>query len=66
MTFAIISFNYAAFEVLQGLLSFGGTADVHEISKVGDVSFQAIAWIQVFMESWFPHFYVFSAHFGGF
>ena len=31
-----------------------------------DVSFQAIAWIQAFMKFKFPHFYLFSAHFGGY
>ena len=31
-----------------------------------DVSFQAIAWIQAFMNLKVPHFYLFLACFGGF
>ena len=36
------------------------------ISLCRDVSFQAIAWTHTLMKSKFSHFYLFSAHFGGF
>ena len=36
------------------------------VSNSRDVSFQAIAWIQAFIKSKFPHFYLLLARFGGF
>ena len=43
-----------------------GRVEVRNLThKLQDVSFQAIAWMGVFMKSKFPHFYLFSAHFGG-